>query len=342
MNHSFVTQSQTQKLLTQLQNIKCKTHPFQSITKICKHPTCYGQPPLCNLCLVNHEVMHFNLFEDIELLLNPKKIIQIKEIANAMKQRLEIDTNEAETKANPRSMIAQFEKCIELNKAKLVDCFLRNVITRKNEEIKGELKSFNDKLNRKYKLIVETNGQDEKIVQDFLLTYVRATARFKEIGKNIDNQSDAFGTEAIAKKYLQGVEELFESVKRYTVVKLEEASKTAKVQESANKAGNSFAESVEQKKESAHRAEESNMSSSDEEDCKIIGAVSRSSNKWRQSEKAYSDVKEPQLHKKIKYNTAKKSLGTDQLEESKINSNFGDKGTIECKTSGKLCVCLPN
>ncbi len=78
---------------------------------------CSGQPPLCNLCLAHHDIMHFSFLKDIETLINPQKIIQIKEIASEMKRRLERDAKEAEIKANPTSVIVKFKKCVQENKA---------------------------------------------------------------------------------------------------------------------------------------------------------------------------------------------------------------------------------
>lgn len=293
---------------------------------------CNGKPPLCNLCLAHHDIMHFSFLEDIETLINPQKIIQIKEIASEMKRRLERDAKEAAIIANPSSMLVQFQKCVEENKAKLMDCFLKNVITQKNEEVKAELKSIKDKLDRKYRLIVETNGQDSKIMQDFLLTYVRGMTRFKELADAI--KTGTVGTDVIAKKYLQGVEEIFESVRRFTKVKFEEVSSVGKTPESQKKP-RSLASEIESKKESTCRIEEY-YSDEDDEDCKIIGVTppKKAGNKWTRRENLLLRDKEPPRQKKVKYNATQKPLVS---EESKMSSRSGEMD-VEYKISGKSCV----
>ena len=281
--------------------------------------------------------MHFNFLEDIETLLNPQKIVQIKEITMEIKRRLERDAEEADIKANPSSITTQFQKCVEANKAKLIACFQQNIIAKKNEEIKGELKSIIDKLNRKYQLIVETNGEDSKLIQDFLLAYVKGMSRFKELSDAIKNKTEMAGTELVAKRYLQGVEEIFQSVKRYTIAKLEEVSRSGKAADSFKKLESSTIKSLESKKESTSRLEVDSESSDEDDGCKISRFSSKSpTNIWReQSEKFRYSEKEPLLIKKIKYSEGQMVFKPSLLEETKMDLNGGVMD-IEEKISGKL------
>jgi hypothetical protein len=290
--------------------------------------------------------MHFSFLEDIETLINPQKIVQIKEIASEMKRRLERDGKEAEIKANRSFVIVQFQKCVEENKAKLIDCFLKNVIYKRNEEIKAELQSIKDKMDRKYRLIVEINGQDPKLIQDFLVTYVRGMSRFKELGDAVRNQTGMAATDLVVKKYLHGVEEIFESVKRCVKAKFDEASQAEKTSECAKNSGVLSVERALSKKESTSRIEEydSPLSDEDEEDCKIIKVVSKKTpSRWTEKKTLRGQEKGPPTQKKIKYNTAQKALVSKTAEESKLNSRVGEMDT-EHKKSGRLsplkCIWL--
>ena len=112
----------------------------------------------------------------------------------------------------------------------------KDIIKRK-EELKGELKTINDKIDRKFQLVVETKGGDFKLIQDFLKAYVAGMTRFNELSELIRNQSLIAGTAAISKKYLKGIQERFEGVKKYIKDEFQENAGLPKSSETVKKFG---------------------------------------------------------------------------------------------------------
>ena len=323
-------QPEGQNLLGRLSDIPCEKHSENPITKICKHPNCNGHPPFCSSCLLDHDIMHFSFLEDIETLVNPQKISQVKEMAQILKERLEQYVNEDGASANSSSTIAQFRNCIEENKARLKQCLINSIISKKDDGLKLELKMISDRICRKFVLLAEMKGEDPYLIKDYLLTYAHGMARLSEITEMIRGQSAIAKTTANAKNYLRGVEEILESVRRYTRPIIGELP-LPKLNSSRRRSGLRMAGGgIDTKEEDMSRMEDSSNLADNEYNCKLSDSTPRRSMSRKVRRNFLTSGKEPKLYKKLKYNPDRKPSLT---RLSKISASRRELD-FTCKISG--------
>ena len=296
MNEASVTSAQLDKLRGRLRNLKCPKHPAESISKICKHSLCKDHHPLCNICIQEHDIVHFSFFEDAESLVSPNSIKQIRDIAAEMKRRLSSETQETPHTRTLESVFDQFERSLEENKAKLVDCLINNVILKHNEDLKAQLKSLTDKIERKYQLILETRGEDSKTIREFLNTYVRACSFVSELSEAMRNRSGKHSVYPQVQHFMQEVEDIFHNVRNVAKLRLEEffTSKSQKLEVMSK--GSSCREVK----------DEPTQGQSRDSDCEIIMTTpaTRKKNSRSNYNKHSPTTQEcdPPLTKKVKYN----------------------------------------
>ena len=303
----------------------CEKHPSNPVAKICKHPECSNQPPFCSVCGVEHSFIHINFLEDIETLMNPKKLNTVKELSTILRMRLEQESKENNRVSGSNTVISEFRNAVQQNRAKLKQCLIHKIISKKDDELRLEVKMINDRITRKFVLLAETKGDDPYLARDYLLTYAHGTARLNEIADMIKNQTAITKTSNLATKYLLGVQEIYDGITKYTRPIIGDIPQTSRKSNSRIKRLFTRSNNIEIKNEHVSRMGDSSNFADNEYDCKYSESTPRRSTSQKHGRSFLTSEKGSKPYKKLKRNSELSRAGTSTGE---MDAN--------CKISGKL------
>lgn len=348
-----MTEVRAQRLREQLTKIKCKKHPSERILKICK--LCIENFLLCSICEDQHELLH--PLEDVESLVAQRTIKQIKDVADKMRRRLASDQGGSEPTTSLDSMFERFTKCIEDKKAELAKCFIEDIIVKRNEDLKSQLNSLVNKIDRKYRLIVETRGEDLRIVKDFLATYVNSLSFFNKIAESIRECKGKYSAYPHANSFMLEVETIFDCLKKSLNAKVEGLLQSRPSKNVQDGVDNTIEDArVNELKLEGNEPTQYNTNTSskfneedDDEDCKIIPSMPASKNKnnrdeRRESTKSFDRLTsgiEPQIDKRIKLNKTISPVVYQPQQEMDIETNRSEMfSERDDKLSGILSLTM--